>query len=309
MRLETLDQQVAAVRRFSRFYTQKIGLLHEGYLGSPFSLAESRVLYELAHRDGATAAELSRDLGLDRGYLSRILRGFEKRRLLARATSKVDGRRSHIALTERGRDAFAPLHARSRDEIGAMLGGLTEAEQQRLVDAMRAIETALGAPEERKAPYMLRSHQPGDMGWVVHRHGVLYAQEYGWDERFEALVAEIVSKFIQRFDPKRERCWIAEKDGEIVGSVFLVRHSPTVGQLRLLLVEPRARGLGVGSRLVSECVRFARQVGYRKIILWTNSVLVAARRIYEGAGFRLVRSERHRSFGHDLVGETWERPL
>ncbi len=309
MGLETLDQQVAAVRRFSRFYTQKIGLLHEGYLGSPFSLAESRVLYELAHRDGATAAELSRDLGLDRGYLSRILRGFEKRRLLARATSKVDGRRSHIALTERGRDAFAPLHARSRDEIGAMLGGLTEAEQQRLVDAMRAIETALGAPEERKAPYMLRSHQPGDMGWVVHRHGVLYAQEYGWDERFEALVAEIVSKFIQRFDPKRERCWIAEKDGEIVGSVFLVRHSPTVGQLRLLLVEPRARGLGVGSRLVSECVRFARQVGYRKIILWTNSVLVAARRIYEGAGFRLVRSERHRSFGHDLVGETWERPL
>jgi DNA-binding MarR family transcriptional regulator/GNAT superfamily N-acetyltransferase len=306
---ETLDQRVAAVRRFSRFYTQKIGLLHEGYLGSPFSLAESRVLYELAHRDGATAAELSRDLGLDRGYLSRILRGFEKRRLLARAASKADGRRSHIALTERGRDAFAPLHARSRDEIGAMLGTLTETEQQRLVDAMRAIETALGAPAERKAPYMLRSHQPGDMGWVVHRHGVLYAQEYGWDERFEALVAEIVAKFIQRFDSKRERCWIAEKDGEIVGSVFLVRRSATVGQLRLLLVEPRARGLGVGSRLVSECIRFARQVGYRKVTLWTNSVLVAARRIYEGAGFRLVRSERHRSFGHDLVGETWERPL
>jgi DNA-binding MarR family transcriptional regulator/GNAT superfamily N-acetyltransferase len=306
---ETLDQRVAAVRRFSRFYTQKIGLLHEGYLGSPFSLAESRVLYELAHRDGATAAELSRDLGLDPGYLSRILRGFEKRRLLARATSKADGRRSHIALTERGRDAFAPLHARSRDEIGAMLGALTETEQQRLVEAMRTIETALGAPAERKAPYMLRSHQPGDMGWVVHRHGVLYAQEYGWDERFEALVAEIVAKFIQRFDPKRERCWIAEKDGEIVGSVFLVRRSATVGQLRLLLVEPRARGLGVGSRLVSECIRFARQVGYRKVTLWTNSVLVAARRIYEGAGFRLVHSERHRSFGHDLVGETWERPL
>ncbi len=309
MGAETLDQRVAAVRRFSRFYTQKIGLLHEGYLGSPFSLAESRVLYELAHRDGATAAELSRDLGLDRGYLSRILRGFEKRRLLARAISKTDGRRSHIALTERGRDAFAPLHARSRDEIGAMLGVLTETEQQRLVDAMRAVEAALGAPAERKAPYMLRSHQPGDMGWVVHRHGVLYAQEHGWDERFEALVAEIVAKFIQRFDSKRERCWIAEKDGEIVGSVFLVRHSATVGQLRLLLVEPRARGLGVGSRLVSECIRFARQVGYRKVTLWTNSVLVAARRIYEGAGFRLVLSERHRSFGHDLVGETWERPL
>jgi DNA-binding MarR family transcriptional regulator/GNAT superfamily N-acetyltransferase len=306
---ETLDQRVAAVRRFGRFYTQKIGLLHEGYLGSPFSLTESRVLYELAHRDGATAAELARDLGLDRGYLSRILRGFEKRRLLARTTSTADGRRSHLALTERGRDAFAPLHARSRDEIGAMLGALTEAEQQRLLEAMGAIESVLGAPAERKAPYMLRSHQPGDMGWVVHRHGVLYSQEYRWDERFEALVAEIVAKFIQRFDPKRERCWIAEKDGEIVGSVFLVRHSATVGQLRLLLVEPRARGLGVGSRLVSECIRFARQAGYRKITLWTNSVLVAARRIYEGAGFRLVRSEAHRSFGHDLVGETWERPL
>jgi DNA-binding MarR family transcriptional regulator/GNAT superfamily N-acetyltransferase len=309
MGAETLDQRVAAVRRFGRFYTQRIGLLHEGYLGSPFSLAESRVLYELAHRDGASAAELSRDLGLDRGYLSRILRSFEKRRLLTRAASKTDGRRSHIALTERGRDAFAPLHARSRDEIGAMLGALTDAEQQRLVEAMRAIETVLGAPAERKAPYMLRSHQPGDMGWVVHRHGILYAQEYGFDERFEALVAEIVAKFIQRFDPKRERCWIAEKDGEIIGSVFLVRHSATVAQLRLLLVEPRARGLGVGSRLVSECIRFARQVGYRKMTLWTNSVLVAARRIYEGAGFRLVSEERHRSFGHDLVGETWERPL
>ncbi len=303
------DARVAAVRRFNRFYTKQIGLLHEGYLESPFSLSEVRVLYELAHREKPTAAELGRELGLDAGYLSRILRGFERRHLVERTASKADGRQSHLALTKRGRAAFAPLQARSHSDIGAMLGKLSGADQKRVLEAMNTIEGRLGARPEGTTAYVLRPHQPGDMGWVVHRHGALYAQEYGWDEQFEALVASIVAEFIQHYDPKRERAWIAEKDGEIVGSVFLVKQSATVAKLRLLLVEPRARGLGIGARLVGECVRFARQAGYRKITLWTNSVLRAARRIYESAGFRLVHRERHRSFGHDLVGETWELPL
>src|SRR6266508_3882121 len=262
------DQRVADVRRFNRFYTRQIGLLQEGYLKSPFSLSEVRVLYELAHRERPTATELGRDLGLDAGYLSRILRGFQKRGLLKRTQSEDDGRQSHLALTQRGQAAFAPLNTRSRDEIGAMLG----------------------AQPARKVPYLLRPHKPGDMGWVVHRHAALYAQEYGWDERFEALVAGIVKKFIERYDPKRERCWIAEKDGEIVGSVFLVAHSKTVAQLRLMLVEPKARGLGIGTRLGDECVGFAREQGYRKITLWTNSIPLAAPHIYKKAGFRLVHT-------------------
>ena len=303
------EQRVATVRRFNRFYTKQIGLLHEGYLESSFSLAEARVLYELAHRDKPAATELAHELALDAGYLSRILRGFERRRLIRRTPSKADRRQSHLSLTERGRAAFAPLNVRSRADIGAMLDRLGPGEQRRLIEAMQTIEGFLGAPAESRAAYVLRPHQPGDMGWVVHRHGALYGQEYGWDEQFEALVAGVVAKFIQNFDPKRERCWIAEKDGEIVGSVFLVGASRTVAQLRLLLVEPKARGLGIGGHLVTECVRFARQVGYRKITLWTNSVLRAARRIYEAAGFRLVRKERHRSFGRDLIGETWELSL
>ena len=304
-----LEQRIAAVRRFNRFYTRKIGLLHEGYLASSFSLTEGRVLYELAHRDTTTAAELGRELGLDAGYLSRILRAFDQRGLLRRTRSKSDARQSLIALTDRGHDAFAPLHTRSRDEIAAMLRGLSAADQDRLTGALHTIEELLDARPETKAPYMLRPHQPGDMGWVVHRHGVLYAQEYKFDERFEALVAQIVARFIERFDARRERCWMAEKDGEIVGSVFLVRHSATVAQLRLLLVEPRARGLGVGARLVAECERFARQAGYRKITLWTNSILVAARRIYDAAGYRMVKTEPHEGFGQKLVGETWELRL
>jgi DNA-binding MarR family transcriptional regulator/GNAT superfamily N-acetyltransferase len=304
-----IAQRVAAVRRFNRFYTKQIGLLHEGYLESPFSLAEVRVLYELAHRDTPTAAELGRELGLDAGYLSRILRGFAKRGLIHRAASKADGRQTLLSLTEKGQRAFAPLHTRSRDEIGTLLGRLSPAEQHRVLQAMHTIEHLLSASPEPRAPYLLRPHQPGDMGWVVHRHGTLYAQEYGWDERFEAMVAGIVATFIEHEDPKRERCWIAEKDGEIAGSVFLVRHSKTVAQLRLLLVEPKARGLGIGARLVDECVRFARHAGYRKITLWTNSVLRSARRLYQAAGFRLVHEAPHRSFGADLVGETWELPL
>lgn len=304
------DRRVAAVRRFNRFYTRQIGLLQEGYLESPFSLSEVRVLYELAHLEKPpTATELGRDLGLDAGYLSRILRGFQKRGLVKRTPSERDGRQSHLALTQRGQAAFAPLDTRSREEIGAMVGALPEAEQARLVTAMHTIEEILGAQPEQKVPYLLRPHRPGDMGWVVHRHAVLYAQEHGWDERFEALVAGIVAKFIERYDPKRERCWIAEKDGEIVGSAFIVAHSKTVAQLRLMLVEPKARGLGIGTRLVDECVRFARDTGYRKVTLWTNSILLAARHIYKKAGFRLVHRERHRSFGHALVGETWDLTL
>ncbi len=303
------DQSIATVRHFNRFYTQQIGVLQEGYLESPFSLTEVRVLYELGHCERTTASELARELGLDAGYLSRILRGFKKRGLIDKKPSEIDGRRSLLWLTEHGQEVFAPLHARSGVEIGAMLNRLSAAERERLVEAMRTIEGLLGARPEPKAPYLLRPHRPGDMGWVVHRHGALYAQEYGWDEQFEALVAGIVAKFLEHYDPKRERCWIAERDGEVVGSVFLVRQSDTGAKLRLLLVEPKVRGLGVGTRLVDECVGFARSAGYRKITLWTNSVLYAARHIYEKAGFRLVEEEPHHSFGHDLVGETWELEL
>jgi len=279
------------------------------YLGSDFSLAEVRVLYELAHRaDPPTATELCRELGVDAGYLSRLLRGFERRRLITRTRSDSDGRRSHVALTAAGRAAFAPLGARSHDEIVGLLAPLAEPDQQRLIEAMQTVEGILGG-RDRTPPVTLRPHRPGDMGWVVQRHGALYAEEYGWDERFEALVAGIVARFIERYEPARERCWIAEKDGERVGSVFLVHRSATVAQLRLLLVEPSARGLGVGTRLVTECERFARGVGYRSIVLWTNSVLTAARRIYEAAGYHLTKNEPHTSFGHELVGETWEKRL
>jgi DNA-binding MarR family transcriptional regulator/GNAT superfamily N-acetyltransferase len=304
-----IRQRVEAVRRFNRFYTQQIGVLQERLLRSPFSLTEVRILYELAHRQKLTATELGKELGLDGGYLSRILRGFEKRGLIGRTPSEADGRQSHLGLTEEGRDAFAPINARSHDEVAAALSNLSTAQQKRLVEAMHTIERVLGAQPEQKALYLLRPHRPGDMGWVVHRHGLLYSQEYGWDDQFEALVASVVAKFIQHYDPKRERCWIAEKGGEPVGSVFLVKQSKTAAKLRLLLVEPKARGLGLGARLVSECVGFARQVGYRKIMLWTNSVLYAARHIYEEAGFRLIHKEHHHSFGHDLIGETWELKL
>ena len=304
-----LDRRVGEVRRFNRFWTRKIGVLREGYLESPFSLTEVRVLYELAHCEEATASELGKELGLDTGYLSRILRGFEERGMISRKLSEVDGRRSLLRLTEGGRKAFAPLDARSREDIGAMLDGLSAAEQDRLVEAMRVIEGLFGARPEPKVPYMLRQHDTGDMGWVVHRHGVLYAREYGWDESFEALVARIVADFIDDYDSAKERCWIAEKDGEIVGCVFVVKESDTVAKLRLLLVEPEARGLGLGTRLVEECVRFAGSRGYKKLTLWTNSVLDAARRIYEEQGFEIVEEEEHHSFGKDLIGQNWELKL
>lgn len=301
--------RVAAVRRFTRFYTQRIGVLQEGLLDSPYSLTEGRVLYELANRAEPTAAGLCRDLGLDAGYLSRILRRFEKQGMLRRTASKSDGRQHRLTITDRGRKAFAPLNARSRDQISAMLSPLPERDQTRLVSAIDTVEALLGAAPERCAPHVLRPPAPGDMGWVVARHGALYAQEYGFDARFEALVAEIVAKFVQEFDEARERCWIAERNGENVGSVFLVAQSATIAKLRLLIVDPCARGLGIGPRLVDECLVFARAAGYAKMTLWTQSNLIAARAIYEKAGFRLAKSEPHHSFGQDLVGEYWERKL
>jgi DNA-binding MarR family transcriptional regulator/N-acetylglutamate synthase-like GNAT family acetyltransferase len=304
-----LAPRVESVRRFNRFYTKRIGALSDHILKSPFSLAEARVIYELAQREKTTATELGAELGLDAGYLSRMLAAFKKRGLIAKKTSETDGRQSFIWLTEKGRNAFAELNAHSHNEIETLIGRLTPANQNRLIEAMRVIEEALGAQPEQKVPYLIRQHRPGDMGWVTHRHGVIYNEEYGWDEEFEALVAEITAKFIRNYDPKLERCWIAERGGEIVGSVFLVKKTKTMAQLRLLLVEPNARGMGIGKRLVSECLRFARQTGYKAIMLWTNSKLDAARHIYEEAGFRLVEEEPHHSFGHDLVGQNWELNL
>ena len=305
---ELVAERVAAVRRFNRFHTQKVGALAEGLLKSPFSLTEARLLYELAHRDRPAAAELARDLSLDPGYLSRILRSFEERGLIRREASEADARQSLVSLSEAGRAAFAPLDENSRQDIAAWLGPLVPADQARLVRAMATIETLLSAePADRSVT--LRAHQPGDIGWVTHRQGMLYAEEYGWDETYEALVAEILARFIKEFDPARERAFIAERAGEIVGSVFLVKESDAVAKLRLLYVEPSARGLGLGRRLVEECIRFGRLKGYRTVTLWTNDILVAARHIYETIGFKLVSQGRHKSFGRELVGQTWELTL
>jgi DNA-binding MarR family transcriptional regulator/GNAT superfamily N-acetyltransferase len=302
-------EDVAAVRSFNRFYTRQIGVLQEGLLESPFSLTQVRVLYELAKRGEAAAAEEGRDHGLDAGDLSRLVRGFEERGLLERLPSEEDGRRSRPRLTRRGRSTFRTLDARSDRDVGALLSRLDPPRRARLLAAMDVVRRELGDAPEPAVPYVLRTHRPGDMGWVVYRHGVLYSQEYGWDERFEGLVAGIVARFVAAFDPRRERCWIAEREGEPVGSVFLVTKSRTVAQLRLLLVEPSARGLGIGRRLVEECVRFARQARYRKVMLWTNRGLDAARHVYERAGFVLVEEEPHDDFGEGLIGQTWELDL
>jgi DNA-binding MarR family transcriptional regulator/N-acetylglutamate synthase-like GNAT family acetyltransferase len=314
------ERRISEIRRFNRFYTQKIGVLQEGLLASPFSLTEVRVLYELAHwregaeaevlaqrRQGASASRLAARLGLDEGYVSRLLGGLEKQRLISRKPSADDGREYILALTPRGRKAFAPLELRSRSEVAAMLAPLSERERSRLTGAMTTIERVLQRrPRAQvRTAYTLRPLRPGDIGWVTHRHGVLYASEYGYDVRFEALVAEITAHFVQAFDVERERCWIAERDGEILGCVFLVSKTRTAAKLRLLLVEPGARGLGLGARLVDECIAFARHAGYRKIMLWTQSELLAARRIYEQRGFRRIAEEAHKSFGRDLVAETW----
>lgn len=306
MMTELSEERVHTIRQFNRFFTRQIGVLREGLLHSPYTLTEARILFELGQSGQVTAARLGRELGLDAGYLSRILARFEQQGLLEKVRAENDGRQFLLSLTAEGRKAFTLLDQRSRDEVSEMLNDLNEEDQQRLLRAMQTIESVLTHGFKFAEPFVLRSHEPGDMGWVTHRHGVLYAQEYGWDEQFEALVAQIVSDFITNYSPERERCWIAEMGGEIVGSVFVVQSSETVAKLRLLLVEPRARGLGLGTRLVEECVRFARRRGYQKMLLWTNSVLVEARHIYEKAGFKLVAEEAHHSFGHDLVGETWE---
>jgi DNA-binding MarR family transcriptional regulator/N-acetylglutamate synthase-like GNAT family acetyltransferase len=308
--LTTPNDPVQAVRRFNRFYTRQIGVLQEHLLESQFSLTEVRVLYELAHRERVTASDLCQELGLDRGYLSRMLQNFETQGWIKTAPSPEDRRRLFLTLTPKGRKVFAPLDQRSSDEIAAMLSELAPAQREKLLSAIRDVENVLALSPQTGPGYILRSHRPGDMGWVVWRHGVLYSQEYRYDERFEALVAEIVAEFIAKFDSARERCWIAEKDGSNVGSVMLVKKSASVAKLRLLLVEPSARGLGIGKRLVEECVRFAREAGYKKIMLWTQSELTAARRIYEDAGFKLVGEEKHQSWSRkDLVAETWELKL
>lgn len=309
MTVSDLPAQIESIRRFNRFYTGQIGVLEEGLLQSPYTLTEARIIYELAHHEQTTAAELASELKLDAGYLSRILRDFAKRGLIDKQPSEEDGRQTVLSLTEAGQGAFAQLNGRTRNQIEGMLTVLSPVDQIRLIDSMHTIETLLGSQSEHSVPYLLRPHQPGDMGWVVQKHGVLYDMEYGWDETFEALVAGIVSEFINNFDPKRERCWMAEMNGEIVGSVFVVKKSDEVAKLRLLIVDPKARGLGIGKRLVDECIRFARQRGYKKMTLWTNSVLEAARHIYKTAGFQIVEEEPHHSYGHDLMSETWELEL
>jgi DNA-binding MarR family transcriptional regulator/GNAT superfamily N-acetyltransferase len=302
-----LDRRIAAVRRFNRFYTKKIGVLSEAFLNTPYSLTEARVLHALAQRDGATATWLCEELGLDPGYLSRLLRGFEQQKLIFRSPSPQDGRQTLISLTPAGRDAYEPLDRASQSDIGNLLAPLPAADQERLVGAMRTVSTLLGDADQIpiKPAFILRAHRPGDMGWVTQRHGALYSEEYGLNDRMESYVAEVVAKFLREYDPAREHCWIAEQDGTPVGSVFLVKESDTIARLRLLLAEPKVRGLGVGKRLVDECIRFARQAGYREITLWTHSILTAARRIYAAAGFEIIETEEHDEFGPMLTGETW----
>jgi len=304
------SQRIAAVRRFNRFYTRQIGVLRRNYLDSPYSLGEMRVLYELAHCGARTASDIGRALDLDAGYLSRVLRNFEKRGLITRKTSAADARASHLTLTARGAKIFAPFEKRSQAQAGGMLGKLTSADQARLVAAMTMIESLLEGAPEPKREYALRPPRSGDLGWIVTRHAQLYAQEYGWTEPFEGLCAQIVADFDNNFDPKLERCWIAEMNGENVGCVMLVKDKePNVARIRLLLVDPKARGLGLGRRLVDECVRFARKVGYKKVTLWTHSVLTTARHIYEITGFTLTASKKRKSWGKNVVAEYWDLEL
>jgi DNA-binding MarR family transcriptional regulator/predicted N-acetyltransferase YhbS len=306
-----IHERVETIREFNRFYTRRIGALG-GHLGSRFSLTEARVLYELAHRDRPTASEIAESLDLDRGYLSRMLRSFKKRGLIQTKVASDDRRHTILRLTTAGKRAFAPLDKGARAGVAEMLEPLSATQQQRVLEAMRDIHAAFGASEpasQADAPYVLRAHRPGDMGWIVHRHGVLYFEEYGWDERFEAIVAHVVAEFIDNFDPARERCWIAERNGEIVGSIFVVAKTRTLAKLRLLLVEPSARGLGIGSRLVDEVISFSRQAGYKKIELWTHPELVSARKIYKAAGFELIGTDEHTLFGAPLTAETWAMRL
>ena len=303
------DGQISAVRAFNRFYTRKLGFLDQHLLKSPFSLSEARVLYELATRENLLAKEIGIELGLDPGYLSRIVQNFDDNGLITRKPAPSDRRQYQLSLTSKGRQAFAKINRSSHDEIANMLAALAPGDSRRLVEAMTTVERLLGEPPVSRPLAVLREPRPGDMGWVVQSHGSLYASEYGFDSSFEGLVAEITARFLGSFDASRERCWIADIDGAQVGSVFLVRHTDDVAKLRLLLVDPAGRGQGLGQRLVAECIAFAKACGYRKITLWTQSILVAARRIYQNAGFALVATEPHRSFGQSLIGETWEREV
>ncbi len=303
------EDNIEEIRRFSRFFTRRLGILDRNYLKTPYSVTEARVIYELAHRESTNIRTLRIELGLDPGYISRLVTSLGRRRLVQKGDSENDGREVLVSLTARGRKEFKSLNSRSRESIATLLKPLGASDRSQIVQAMKRIEDLW---ENRAVPsnaFVLRAPNPGDFGWIVSAHGKLYAQEYGWDERFEALVAEIVSRFVTHLRPDYERCWIAEYEGGSAGSVFCVRKSETVAQLRLLLVLPAARGAGVGTSLVRECIGFARAKGYRKVVLWTNDVLVDARRIYERAGFRLVREEPHNSFGKNLVGQYWELPL
>ena len=304
------DTRITAIRRFNRFYTREIGVLRKGFLGSPFSLGEARVLYEIGQRDRPTASEIARALDLDAGYLSRLLRTFETRGLIARTVSDKDARQAHLALTARGVKAFEPLEESSQKSAADPLRKLSPQDQGRLIAAMQTIEQLMGPPQTDRQPYLLRTHRPGDMGWIVEQHGLVYINEYGWADTIEALTAEVAAAFIRNYDPARERCWIAERDGRNAGCVFLVKgDDERTAKLRLLLVDKNARGLGIGHRLVEECVRFAKLVHYEKITLWTHSILLEARHIYERQGFKLVGSKAHTQFGKELLGETWELSL
>jgi DNA-binding MarR family transcriptional regulator/GNAT superfamily N-acetyltransferase len=309
MSSEAVQDHVATIRAFNRFYTQKIGVLEEGLLNSPFSLTEVRVMYELAHGERLSAVDLGRTLGLDAGYLSRVLTRLDSLGFLARKPSAEDARRRELTLTEAGLAAYKPLERATEQQLAQLIETWPEAKRAQLIAAMETVRSLLGDAEPARVPYMIRPPHPGDYGWIVHRHGVLYAQEYGWDERFEALVARIIADYLHAHDPACERCWIAEREGAVVGSIFLVKENAEVGKLRLLYVEPDTRGLGIGRRLVEECIREARRVGYRKLVLWTNSILHSARRIYETSGFRLISEEPHTDFGENLVGQYWELDL
>jgi DNA-binding MarR family transcriptional regulator/N-acetylglutamate synthase-like GNAT family acetyltransferase len=305
----TRHVQIAALRRFSRFYTRQIGVLRKSYLDSQFSLGEARVLYEIAHGDRLTASDIASRLDLDPGYLSRLLRNFEKQKLIDRKASAQDARQSHLTLTPRGKRAFAPLEKCSQQQAGSMLGKLKPAEQAELVTAMKSIQSLLDAPAARAAQPILRQPKPGDFGWVVTRHAQLYRDEYGWTEPFEGLCAQIVADFVNKFDPAKERAWIAEVDGENAGSIMLVKDSDEVARIRLLLVDPKARGLRLGAKLTEESIKFARAAGYKKVTLWTHSILTAARHVYKNAGFQLTRTEPHTSWGKPVIGEHWDLEL
>lgn len=308
--MSEIDEHIAAVRRFNRFYTQRLGILQEAWLDSPYSLSEARVLYELSQRDGITATAIGSELGLDPGYLSRMLRDFEKKGLIARSPSPDDGRQSLVSITAKGRKAFAPLEKRTLEQVGSSLTHLSSSDQRRLVAAMGTVRNLLERSSETPREARLRAPRHGDFGWIVSRHAELYAEEYGWTEPFEGLCAQIVADYVNKLDPKKERCWIAELNGEPVGCAMLVKdEKPGIARIRLVLVDPSARGLGLGHRLTQECTRFARKAGYKGITLWTHSVLTAARHVYKQAGFTLTSSEKRKSWGKDVVSEIWDLTL